>query len=137
MEDAEAVHEPEGVYQFEPLSGKVIAAALEVHKKLGPGFREELYENALCVEFKRRGLDYARQVPVPVYYEGILVGEHLLDLVVENSLVLELKGVATLLEVHYAQLQGYLRAADKRVGLLMNFHSQPLTIKRMVNKHSG
>src|SRR5713101_5091283 len=74
------IAEPQGQYQFEPLSSRVIAAAIAVHKQLGPGFREELYENALCIELDRRGLSYARQVDVPVHYDGILVGTHTLDL---------------------------------------------------------
>jgi len=135
MERAWGVAEPPGHYQFEPLSGHVIAAAIAVHKQLGPGFREELYENALCIELDKRGLRYARQVDVPVYYDGILVGTHTLDLLIGGSIVAELKSVAALSDVHYAQLQAYLQAANVGVGLLLNFGDYPLGIKRLVNKH--
>ena len=132
---APRIAESQGHYQFEPLSGHVIAAAIAVHKQLGPGFREEIYENALCIELDKRGLRYARQVDVPVYYDGILVGTHTLDLLIGGSIVAELKSVAALSDVHYAQLQAYLQAANVGVGLLLNFGDYPLGIKRLVNKH--
>ncbi len=137
MDETVRVNEPEGGYQFEPLSQQVIGAALAVHKQLDPGFREEVYENALCMELDKRGLRYDRQVDISVHYDGALVGTHTLDLLVERSLVVELKAVFTLAEVHYAQLTAYLRAADARVGLLLNFGQLPLGIKRLVNTHRG
>jgi GxxExxY protein len=112
----------------------VIAAAIAVHKELGPGFREEVYENGLCMELEERGIPYARQIEIPVHYRGECVGSHTLDLLVEGSLVLELKSVSVLLDVHYAQLTAYLRAADARIGLLLNFGMMPLGIKRQVNR---
>lgn len=118
---------------FDPLSQRVIEAALAVHRKLGPGFREELYENALCIELEKRGISYRRQVTVSVTYDAQLIGSHTLDLVVENSLVIELKAVNTILEVHQQQLLGYLRAAAVPVGLVLNFGAFPLQIKRVVN----
>jgi GxxExxY protein len=127
------VSEPRAGYEFESLSGRVIAAAVEVHKQLGPGFREEVYENALCIELRRQGLRFSRQSEVNVFYDGKLVGEHSLDFLVEERIVIEMKSVAVLLDVHYAQLRGYLRATRKRVGLLLNFGEHPLGIKRMVN----
>jgi GxxExxY protein len=135
MEEADRVAEPPGGYQFEPLSQRVIGAALDVQKELGPGFREEVYENALYLELTERGIPCARQVEIPVPYHGVLVGDHLLDLLVDKSLVVELKAVSLLLEIHYAQLRAYLRAADVRVGLLINFGELPLGIKRLVNKY--
>jgi GxxExxY protein len=135
--DGWRVAEPGGGYQFEPCSQRVIGAAIAVHKELGPGFREELYENALCLEFDRRGLQYQRQLEIPVSYQGIQVGTHTLDLLVERALVVELKSVSILVDVHYAQLQAYLRAADVRAGLLLNFGELPLGIKRLVNNYTG
>jgi GxxExxY protein len=137
MDEASWVAEPAGSYEFESLSSRVIGAAIEVHKQLGPGFKEEVYETALCHELSKRGIRFAYQVTIPVHYDGVLVGTHVLDLLVEDSLVVELKFVATLLDVHYAQLQGYLRAAGVHVGLLLNFGDHPLTIKRLVNKYDG
>jgi len=135
MDETVRVNEPGGGYQFEPLSQRVIGAALAVHKQLGPGFREDVYENALCMELDKQGLQYHRQPDITVRYDGVPVGTHTLDLLVEGSLVVELKAVFALADVHYAQLTAYLRAADVRVGLLLNFGQLPLGIKRMVNKH--
>jgi GxxExxY protein len=123
--------------EFEPLSHKVIGAAIEVLQRLGPGFREEVYENALCIELEKRGLPVTRHQIIPVYYDGQQVGIHQLDLLVGGSLVVELKAVSCLLEVHSAQLTAYLRAADARVGLLFNFGEVPLGIKRVVNRYTG
>ena len=95
MAEASGISEPREGYQFEPRSQRVIGAAIAVHKQLGPGFREEVYENALCMELDKRGLQYARQVDIPVRYDGALVGEHTLDLLVE--------GFAARLEVEWIQ----------------------------------
>ena len=108
-----------------------------MHRRLGPGFREELYENALCIEFDKRGIGYSRQVPITVHYDGHEIGLHGLDLIVEGSLVLELKAVSCLLDVHAAQLLAYLRAANAPVGLLLNFGEMPLKVKRLVNNYPG
>ena len=137
MDGADRVAEPEGGYQFEPLSQRVIAAAIAVHKELGPGFREEVYDSALRLELEERGIQYARQVEIPVHYRGRFVGTHTLDLLIEGTQVVELKSVAVLLEVHHAQLTAYLRAADVRVGLLLNLGTMPLGIKRQVNRYNG
>jgi GxxExxY protein len=123
------------VTNFDPLSHRVIGAAIEVHRKLGPGFREDVYENALCIELERRRLQVARQVDIPVHHDGVEVGRHTLDLVIEQRIILELKAVSQLLEVHVAQLTAYLRAADLRLGLLLNFGAMPLDIKRVVNDY--
>src|SRR2546421_2016552 len=137
MDEELWVGEPRASYEFESLSGRIIAAAIAVHKQLGPGFREEVYENALCIEFEKHGLRFSRQAEVNVHYDGKLVGKHALDFLVEDKIVIELKSVAVLLDVNYAQLRGYLRATGKRVGLLLNFGEHPLGIKRMVNRYDG
>src|SRR5436309_17408 len=116
MDESLRVAEPAGIgYQFEPLSQRVIGAAIEVLRRLGPGFREEIYHNALGIELGKRDLRYERGVVFPVFYDGVKVGEHELDLLVEKSLVVELKAVSCFLEVHQAQLTAYLHAADVRV----------------------
>jgi GxxExxY protein len=132
------VSEPAGVsYNFDPLSHRVIGAALEVHRRLGPGFREELYENALHIELEKQGLPFDNHVVITVCYDGQAVGDHQLDLVVEGTVVVELKAVSCLLDVHRAQLLAYLRAANLRVGLLLNFGQLPLGIHRVVNGYQG
>lgn len=115
-------------------SNLVIGAAIAVHRELGPGFLESVYEEALCVELAARGIEYARQVPVSILYRGHRVGDARLDLLVCSVLVVELKAVETLLPVHQAQTISYLRATGYRLGLLINFNVPTLSvgIKRIV-----
>lgn len=108
----------------EDLAYRVIGATLEVHKELGPGLLEILYENALCLELSRRGIRYERQKEYEVNYKGMLIGTHILDIVVEDTIVLELKAVETFSNVHQAQLLSYLKIADKRLGFLINFNTR-------------
>ena len=122
---------------FDELSQRVINAAIEVHKRLGPGFREELYENALCIELTKRDIPFRRQMTVPVTYEGQTIGSHTIDMVVEGALIVELKALSSILEVHQQQLLSYLRAANIEVGLVLNFGAFPLQIKRVVNRYNA
>lgn len=117
----------------EKLTGEVIAAAMEVHKKLGPGFMESLYEQALKLELTKRQIAFSFQHRVEVSYDGQVIGLHVLDLVVEGKLIVELKAVESLERVHYAQLRSYLRATGIKVGLLLNFNSSMLAIKRIAS----
>ncbi|MFN3650528.1 MAG: GxxExxY protein [Armatimonadota bacterium] len=120
---------------FEPVSQRVIGAAIAVLKAVGPGFREEVYENALCIELESRGIPYERQVQVPVFYRRRNVGTHILDLLVDKTVVIELKAVSSLANLHAAQAVSYLRAANLRVGLVLNFGETPLGIRRVVNRY--
>jgi GxxExxY protein len=113
------------------LSAKAIAAAIAVHRALGPGFLESIYEEALCVELDAVGIKYERQKPLPILYKGKLVGEHRLDLLLENTLILELKAVSDVEDIHFAIVRSYLTAANLEDALLLNFASMPLTIKRV------
>lgn len=119
-------------HDFEALSSSVIAAAIAVHKDLGPGFLESIYENAFKVALRHRGIIYEAQRPVRIFYESEEVGEHRLDFVVENQIVVELKAVKELLDVHFAQVRSYLKATRLHVGLLMNFYAPTLVVKRIV-----
>lgn len=119
------------VHRFEELSGQVIAGALAVHRELGPGFLETVYHAAMRVSLTHRGIPFQSQLPVNVSFEGIPVGRARLDLVVGNQIVLELKSVERLHDIHFVQLRSYLRAAHLHVGLLLNFNAPTLTIKRM------
>lgn len=119
----------------DPLTGKVIGAAIEVHRHLGPGLLESAYEECLCWELSHAGIALRRQVPLPVVYKGVRLDlGYRLDVVVESSLVLELKTVEVLMPVHEAQLLTYLRLSGLRTGLLLNFHAPVLRdgIVRMV-----
>lgn len=113
------------------LSGNVIAAAIAVHQSLGPGFLESIYESALCVELELRNIRYERQKLVPLEYRGHPVGEHRLDLIVEGVLVVELKAVAELEDIFFAITRSYMKAIGVDDGLLLNFASMPLTVKRV------
>ena len=119
-------------------SYKVIGCALKVHQILGPGLLESIYEKALMMELANEGIRARAQVPVEVVYKGVNIGEGLrMDILVEDELVLELKSVEELRPVHFKQLQTYLKLADKRVGLLINFNVDELKegIHRVVNRY--
>jgi GxxExxY protein len=113
------------------LSSRVIEAAIAVHKSLGPGFLESVYENALCIELRQMGIAYEQQKALDVFYQGEVVGQHRLDLLVEGTLLVELKAVRALEDVFFAVARAQMRAADISDGLILNFASMPLTIKRV------
>ena len=106
----------------EHLTEQVIGSAIEVHRTLGPGLLESAYEECLCHEFHLRGIDFRRQVPLPVEYGVPLDCGYRIDIVVEDAVVLELKCVEHVLPVHEAQLLTYLKLTGKRVGIIINFH---------------
>jgi GxxExxY protein len=100
----------------------LLGAAIEVHRVLGPGFLESVYEHALCVELGLRNLPYQRQVLIPVDYKGHRVGESCLDLLVADRIVVELKAVEALVPIHWIQVRSYLKATGCLLGLLINFN---------------
>ena len=122
-------------FDFDDLSKQVIGAAIDVHRQLGPGFLESLYEQALSLEFGKRRIVFEAQREIVISYDGVPIGKHILDLVVESQLVVELKAVKALEDIHYAQLRSYLRATGMKVGLLLNFAEPTLRVKRLVNKY--
>jgi GxxExxY protein len=118
------------------LSKEVIGAAIEVHRDLGPGLLESTYEASLQHELELRGIASQRQLLLPIHYKDLLIPDaYRMDLLVEDSLVVELKTVQTLLPVHSAQVLTYLRMSGKHLGLLINFHTVRLAdeIKRFVH----
>jgi len=122
------------------LTEKIIAAAIEVHRHLGPGLLESAYEECLCHELNLMGIPFQRQLHLPVTYKGIhLECAYKLDLVVKDTIVVELKAIDELLPIHRAQLLTYLRASGKPVGLLINFNVPVLRqgLKRLVNQYAG
>jgi GxxExxY protein len=108
--------------EWDEVSEKVIGAAIEVHRKVGPGLAENMYEEALAHEFDLRQIKYTRQVPVSVEYKGKVIGQARLDFLVEGRLIVELKACESLNPVHRAQCICYLRATGHRVALLINFN---------------
>lgn len=112
----------------DPLTQQIIGAAIEVHRSLGPGLLEAVYEQCFAIELAHRGLDVLRQVSVPVVYRGVSIeAAYRADMVVEGAVVVELKAVEVVLPVHEAQLLSYMRLLNKRVGLLLNFHVPVMT----------
>ena len=124
--------------QIDELSYKVIGCAMEVHKTLGPGLFENIYEQALVHELTLNGIPVKTQVEIEINYKGTNLGNGLrLDVLVDNTLIVELKSVEDLKPLHHKQLLTYLRLTDKRVGLLINFNTENLKdgINRIVNKY--
>lgn len=113
-------------YLHKDLTERIIGGAIKVHRELKAGFIESIYENALAHELTKAGLKVAQQVTYPVRYDGVLVGEHRADMVVEDKVVVELKAVSELAPHHMAQVMSTLKAANLRLGLLMNFHEARL-----------
>jgi GxxExxY protein len=119
-------------FEFEPLSHRIIEAAIDVHRELGPGFIESIYHRALEVALREAGLFYETEKEIRVYFAGVDVGCHRLDLVVEKQIVVEVKAVKAFEDIFFVKLKSYLKATGLHVGLLLNFSSATLTVKRVV-----
>ena len=120
--------------EFDDLSHQVIGAAITVHKTLGPGFLESIYEEAFCLELVARQILFERQKAVSILYNGHVIGEHRLDVFVAGCLIVELKAVKKLEDIHLATVLSYLKATNCGLGLLLNFASPILDIRRVVRK---
>ena len=118
-------------FPHKELTSRILEAAFAVHNTLGAGFLEKVYENALTIEFRRRGIPFRQQVPLHVKYDGSVVGEYTADLIVDNAVILELKAAHAIDSVHEAQLLNYLRATGLDVGMVLNFAKPRLEYKRM------
>ena len=116
------------------LTDRIIGCAIEVHRHLGPGLLESVYETALCIELRADGLTFRRQVGVPLFYKGELISEHRPDLVVSDAAVVEVKSIVRLEPVHDAQMLTYLRVTKLHVGLILNFNTAVMKqgIRRLV-----
>ena len=124
----------EVLHQLSQLTEVIIGCAIEVHRQLGPGLLEQTYEAALCIELQNAGMSFVRQPIFPVEYKGQTIGEYRLDLIVQDSIVVEVKSVERFDPIFEPQVLTYLRVTGKKVGLLMNFNSRLLRdgIKRYV-----
>lgn len=118
------------------LSGRVIDAAIRVHKALGPGFIESVYESALCVELRVQGLAFERQKAIKLFYRDTEVGEHRLDILVEGKLLVELKAVKAIEDIFFVIGRSQMKAAGIADGLILNYHRMPLTIRRIAPEQS-
>ena len=119
------------------LTELVIGCAICVHKIVGPGLLERYYETALGIELASRGITFERQVHVPVFYKGAWIGDYRVDVIVDNTVIVEIKSVERADPLFEAQVLAYLRASGKPVGLLINFNSQLLRhgVRRFINSH--
>jgi GxxExxY protein len=119
-------------YPEKELTESIIGAAFEVHNVLGPGFLEKVYRNALLKELLVRGHGAEAEVKIPVYYKGESVGDYYADVLVDERVILELKALAGLTGEHEAQLLNYLKATGLKIGLLLNFGTRKVQIKRKI-----
>lgn len=120
--------------QDDPLTRRIIACAIEVHKRLGPGLLEKLYKEAMIIEMEINGIKVEKNVKIPVEYKGRPIGDYFIDILVEDAVILELKSVERHDPVFEAQLLSYMRLTGRKVGLLINFNSKMVKdgIKRFV-----
>jgi GxxExxY protein len=119
-------------YPDSELTGKIIGCAFEVHKVLGNGFQEVIYQRALSKEFDIQGLPYQREKEIPIYYKGIDIGTRRVDFFVYDKIMVEIKAINELENVHQAQVINYLEAYQIEIGLLINFGSPSLQFKRVM-----
>jgi len=119
-------------YPHADLTDKILGATIEVHRQLGSGFLEKVYENALCVELRARRLEFVAQAEIPVVYKKLVVGTYYADLLVASAVICEVKALSALTTVHQSQLLHYLKATGFKVGLLLNFGTPKIQIKRLV-----
>ena len=122
-----------GEFLYGDLTDKVIELSIKVHKKLGPGFVERIYEKALSYELSKISIKHERQRLIRVVYDEILLGDQRVDLVIEDKVIIELKAVSELNNIHQAQMISYLKASNKKVGLILNFAKPKLEIRRIMN----
>ena len=120
--------------EHEKLTEQIIGCAIEVHKRLGPGFLESIYENALIIELQKQNLQVERQREVVIKYDSVEVGRHRLDIIVNDTIVVELKAVKNIEDIHFAIVKSYLKALGKEHGLLINFSKPVLEVKRVIHK---
>jgi GxxExxY protein len=118
--------------EHEDLTERIIGAAIEVHRRLGPGFLESVYEKAVMIELKQRGLAMQDQMEVVIAYDGQEVGRHRVDIFVDDTIVVDLKAIRNLEDIHFAIVRSQLKAVDRQHGLLLNFAKVTLEPKRVI-----
>ncbi len=121
-------------YKYSEITEKIIGCAMKVHSTLGNGFQEVIYQRALAIELSNAGIEFAREVEMPIHYGGEEIGTRRADFVVEGKILVELKALIELQDVHLAQALNYLEAYQLEVGLLINFGSKRLEFRRLTNE---
>jgi GxxExxY protein len=120
-------------YKYSEITEGIIGCALRVHQTMRNGYPEIIYNNCLILEFKKASIDFQNEVHLPIFYEGVQVGKRRIDFLIENRVVLEIKAVTELNDAHLAQALNYLEGLNLEIGLLLNFGSKSLEIKRLIN----
>ena len=133
---AEEIRNAGNVLRERETTQSIIGAAIAVHRELGPGFLESVYEQALALEFALNGIAFIRQKAVPLFYRDHQIGEHRLDFLVDDKIIVELKAVKGLEDIHFAIVRSYLKATGLADGLILNFSTVPLTVKRVCRDRS-
>jgi GxxExxY protein len=123
------------IYKYVEITRAVIGAAMQVHKVLGNGFQEVIYQRALAIELKKRGVTFGRELEMPIFYDGQEIGTRRVDFLVEDKVLVELKALSKLEEVHFAQTINYLEAYHLEIGLLLNFGAKSLEFRRFVKSY--
>jgi len=123
-----------GEYKYSAMTEKIIGCAMKVHNTLGNGFQEMIYQRALAKELGKAGIDFAREVEMPIHYDGEEIGTRRADFLVDGKILVELKALTSLEDVHIAQGLNYLEAYKLEIGLLINFGSKRLEFKRLTNE---
>lgn len=121
-------------YKYSEITEKIIGCAMKVHSTLGNGFQEVIYQRALALELSNAGVEFAREVEMPIHYGGEEIGMRRADFLVDGKIMVELKAVIELEDVHLAQAINYLEAYNIEVGLLINFGARSLQVKRLLNR---
>jgi len=122
-------------YKYSELTGAIIGCAMKVHSALGNGFQEVIYQRCLAIEMEKQNLQFARELEMKIYYEGIEVGTRRVDFLVGDCIMVELKALTKLEDVHLSQALNYLEAYKLETGLLINFGTKSLEFKRISNEH--
>lgn len=120
-------------YQYSDLTDRIIKIAIDVHKALGPGFVEKIYQRALYLEFKNNKLKFNRERKIVVMYKKVNLGYETVDFDIEDKVLVETKAVTEINKIHIAQVISYLKSANRKVGLILNFAKPILEIKRVIN----
>ncbi len=119
-------------FKYAELTGKVIGVAMEIHRHLGSGFLESVYEEAFAYELSLNNIDFERQKPINIFYKDKIIKNFICDIIVEDKVIVELKAIKTLTEIEIAQTINYLKATKHEIGLLFNFGSKSLEFKRLI-----
>ena len=120
------------LYKYSDLTGRIIGCAMEVHRYMGNGFQEVVYQRALSIELNMNGISHQREMEMPLSYKGFPIGKRRVDFFIENTIMLEIKAVKELEDVHLAQAINYLEAYKMKIGLLINFGNTSLQFKRVM-----